>query len=145
MGMLTEFKEFAMRGNVVDMAVGVVIGGSFGKIVNSLVENVMMPPIGRLVGNMDFSQLTVKLGETTKTVTEGGLTKTVTEDVVLRWGAFVNSVVDFTIIAFCLFLVVKGMNELKRRTDKKAEPASPPAPPADVQLLTEIRDLLKAR
>ena len=147
MGLLKEFKEFAMRGNVVDMAVGVIIGASFGKIVTSLVNDIIMPPIGRVVGNMDFSQLAVKLGEATKTITEGGTTKEVTEQVMLRYGAFLNTVVDFVIVAFCLFAVIKGMNTLKRMQEKgKAEaPAAPAEPPADVKLLTEIRDLLKAR
>jgi large conductance mechanosensitive channel len=147
MGLLKEFKEFAMRGNVVDMAVGVVIGASFGKIVTSLVNDMIMPPIGRLVGNMDFSQLTVKLGEATKTVTEGGATKEVTEQIVLRYGAFLNTVVDFVIVAFCLFIVIKGMNTLKRLQEGKKQEeaaAAPPEPPADVKLLTEIRDLLKS-
>lgn len=144
MGMLSEFREFAMRGNVVDMAVGVTIGAAFGKIVNSFVENVMMPPIGKLIGNMDFSSLTISLGQHSKTVTEGGTTKTVTEDVVLRWGMFVNHIVDFTIIALCLFLVIKAMNTIKRRMEDPKEPSAPP-PPADVKLLMEIRDLLKEK
>ena len=132
MGLVKEFKEFAMRGNVVDMAIGVIIGASFGKIVTSLVNDVIMPPIGR---------------ETTKTITEGGTAKEVTEQVMLRYGAFLNTIVDFVIVAFCLFAVIKGMNTLKRLQEKKKaeEPAAPPEPTADVKLLTEIRDLLKAK
>ncbi len=148
MGLAKEFKEFALRGNVVDMAVGVIIGASFGKIVTSLVNDVIMPPIGRLVGNMDFSQLAVKLGETTKTITDGGTTKEVTEQVTLRYGAFLNTVLDFVIVAFCLFAVIKTMNTLKRLQEKKdqtPEPAAPAEPAADVRLLTEIRDLLKSQ
>lgn len=147
MGLVKEFKEFALRGNVVDMAVGVVIGASFSKIVTSLVNDIIMPPIGRLVGNMDFSQLAVKLGETTKTITEGGATKEVTEQVALRYGAFLNTVLDFVIVALCLFAVIKTMNTLKRLQEKgpAAEPAAPAEPPADVKLLTEIRDLMKSQ
>ena len=142
MGMLKEFKEFAMRGNVVDMAVGLVVGASFGKIVTSLVNDVIMPPIGRLMGNMDFAQLHIKLGQATKTVVVDGKPTQVVEDIMLKYGAFINTLLDFIIVAFCLFLVVKAMNTLKRK--KEEAPAAPPEPPADVKLLTEIRDLLKA-
>jgi large conductance mechanosensitive channel len=143
MSMLKEFKEFAMRGNVVDMAVGLVIGAAFGKIVTSLVNDVIMPPIGRLMGNMDFSKLSVKIGEATKKVVEGGQEKVVVEDILVKYGAFINTVIDFVIVAFCLFIVIKAMNALKRK--KEEAPAAPPEPPADVKLLTEIRDLMKAR
>jgi large conductance mechanosensitive channel len=143
MGMLKEFKEFAMRGNVVDMAVGLVIGASFGKIVTSLVNDVIMPPIGRLMGNMDFSKLSIKIGEATKKVVDAGQEKIVVEDIVVKYGAFINTVIDFVIVAFCLFMVIKAMNTLKRK--KEEAPAAPPEPPADVKLLTEIRDLMKAR
>ena len=142
MSMLKEFKEFAMRGNVVDMAVGLVVGASFGKIVTSLVNDVIMPPIGRLMGNMDFAQLHIKLGQATKTVVVDGKPTQVVEDIMLKYGAFINTLLDFIIVAFCLFLIIKAMNTLKRNKEEAA--AAPPEPPADVRLLSEIRDLLKA-
>ena len=142
MGMLKEFKEFAMRGNVIDMAVGLVVGASFGKIVTSLVNDVIMPPVGRLMGNMDFSQLHIKLGQASKTVVVDGKPTQVVEDIMLKYGAFINTLIDFIIVAFCLFLVIKAMNTLKRKKEEAA--AAPPEPPADVKLLTEIRNLLKA-
>ena len=111
--MLKEFKEFAMRGNVVDLAVGVIIGAAFGKIVTSLVTDVLMPPIGLLVGNVDFSELAIKLSSPI------GNAKPVT----VQYGKFINNVIDFVIVAFCVFLVVKGMNALKR-----SEPHPAPAP-----------------
>lgn len=131
--MLAEFKDFAMRGNVVDMAVGIVIGGAFGKIVSSFVADVLMPPIGLLVGNVDFSDLAVTLSE----AAEGQAA------VLLSYGRFVQTVVDFVIIAFAIFLVVKGMNSLKKK--QEAAPAAPPAPSKEEVLLTEIRDALRAR
>ncbi len=114
MGMVKEFKEFAMRGNVVDMAVGIIIGGAFGKIVSSLVNDVLMPPIGALLGGMDFSSLAV-------TVREASFGKTA---VVISYGKFINTVIDFIIVAFCIFMVIKAMNALK----KKEAPAPAPAP-----------------
>jgi large conductance mechanosensitive channel len=137
MGILAEFRNFAMRGNVVDMAVGIVIGASFGKIVSSLVDNVIMPPIGLIIGGVDFSDLKVTLKEAV------GDAPAVT----LNYGQFIQTIVDFTIIAFAIFMVVKALNRVKERFDKPADalPAEAPPPPADVQLLTEIRDLLKNR
>jgi large conductance mechanosensitive channel len=129
--MLKEFKEFAMRGNVVDLAVGVVIGGAFGKITTSLVNDVLMPPLGMLLGEIDFKDMKLTLVPGGEGVTE----------VAIRYGLFINAVVDFTIVAFAIFLVVKAMNKLKRK--EAAAPATPPPPPADIVLLTEIRDLLK--
>jgi large conductance mechanosensitive channel len=129
--MIQEFKTFAMRGNVIDLAVGVVIGGAFGKIVSSFVNDVIMPPLGLLLGGVDFSSLALTLR-----AAEGE-----TPAVLLRYGAFINTVVDFLIIAWAIFMVVKAMNSLK----KKEEAAPPPAPPKEEVLLTEIRDLLKAR
>jgi large conductance mechanosensitive channel len=123
MGLMQEFKEFAMKGNVVDMAVGIVIGGAFGKLVTSFVDNVLMPPIGLLLGGVDFSSLGIKL----------------TDSVTWKVGAFVQTVVDFAIIAFALFMVIKAMNRLRA----PAPPPPPPPVPDDVKLLTEIRDLLK--
>lgn len=131
MKMLQEFKAFAMRGNVVDMAVGIIIGGAFGKIVSSFVADVIMPPIGLLLGGVDFSDLAITL----KSAEEGQ------PAVMLKYGIFINTVIDFLIIAFAIFMVIKGMNALKKKEEEK--PAAPPEPPADVKLLTEIRDLLK--
>lgn len=131
MGMIKEFKDFAMKGNVVDMAVGIIIGGAFGKIISSFVADVLMPPIGLLLGGMDFSKLALTL----KPGSEG------VEPVLLKYGVFINTTIDFLIIAFAIFMVVKGMNSLKRKQEEA--PAAPPEPPADVKLLTEIRDLLK--
>jgi large conductance mechanosensitive channel len=129
--MIQEFKTFAMRGSVIDLAVGVVIGGAFGKIVSSFVSDIIMPPIGVLLGGVDFRNLAITLK-----AAEGE-----TPAVMLRYGAFVNTVVDFLIIAWAIFLVVKLVNSLK----KKQEEAPPPAPPKEELLLTEIRDLLKKR
>ena len=133
MGMMTEFKEFAMRGNVIDLAVGVVIGAAFGKIVTALVDNVIMPPIGLLIGGVDFSKLSIVLKEAT--VDAAG--KEVPA-VVLAYGEFFNALIQFIIIAFAIFLVVKAINRMR----KPAEEA-PAATPEDVLLLREIRDSLK--
>ncbi|HLP40456.1 MAG TPA: large-conductance mechanosensitive channel protein MscL [Fibrobacteria bacterium] len=135
MGVLREFKEFAMRGNVMDLAVGVIIGASFGKIVSSLVADVIMPPVGMLLGGVDFTSLKLNLAAPIDGM----------KSATLNYGNFIQALVDFTIVAFCIFLIVKGINTLKRRMEKPEEPAAPPPPPADVVLLTEIRDLLKAR
>jgi large conductance mechanosensitive channel len=134
MGLFKEFRDFAMRGNVVDMAVGVIIGAAFGKIVSSLVENIMMPPIGYLTGGVDFKDKVAVLIE--KTDTNPGVS--------IQWGIFVNTVIQFVIVAFCLFLVIKAMNAAKARFEEK-KAVAPPEPPADVKLLSEIRDLLKAK
>ena len=134
---IQEFKDFAMRGNVMDMAVGVIIGGAFGKIVSSLVDDVLMPLIGKLTGGVSFTDLFVNLGE--------GEFKTLAEAkeagaAVLAYGQFLQNILDFLIIAFCIFLMIKGMNNL---TKKKEEPApEAPAGPTQEELLTEIRDLL---
>jgi large conductance mechanosensitive channel len=132
MSLLAEFKKFAMRGNVVDMAVGVVIGGAFGKIVTSLVNDVIMPPIGLLIGGIDFAKWKWVLhaaGPDGK------------GEVAIMLGTFINTVIQFLIVAFAIFIAVRAMNRLSRKEEEKPAPA---APPADVQLLTEIRDLLKA-
>ncbi len=135
MGMMTEFREFAMRGSVVDLAVGVVIGAAFGKIVTALVDKVIMPPIGVLIGGVDFSSLAFTL----KAATVDAAGKEIPA-VILAYGEFINAIIQFTIVAFAIFLVVKGINAMH----KKAEaPAAPPEVPEDVQLLREIRDLLK--
>lgn len=136
MSMIKEFREFALRGNVVDMAVGIVIGAAFGKIVNSLVTDILMPPLGAITGDVDFSSKLITLKEA---VTVGDK---VIPAVTLNYGLFINNIISFTIIAFALFLVIKGMNALKKKQEAAPAPA-PAAPPADVVLLTEIRDLLK--
>ena len=135
MSFFSEFKAFAMRGNVVDLAVGVVIGAAFGKIVTSLVENVVMPPIGFLIGGIDFSDLVLRIG--TPVADAKGV---VTGGVILKYGVFLNTIFQFIIVAIAIFVVVKLMNRLIRK-----EEAAPAPPPADVVLLTEIRDLLKTQ
>lgn len=128
-----------MRGNVVDMAVGVIIGGAFGKIVTSIVSDIIMPPIGLLVGGVSFSDLKVTLKDA---VMEGGTE--IAPAVTLNYGNFIQVTFDFLIVAFAVFLLVKGVNALNRKEkEKQAAPETPAAPPADIQLLTEIRDLLK--
>jgi len=136
MGMIKEFKEFAMRGNVVDMAIGIIIGGAFGKIVSSFVGDVLMPPIGLLVGNVDFSELSLTIKEG---VVEGN--EVISEAVAINYGVFINSVIDFIIVAFAIFIVIKAMNSAKKK--KEEAPPAPPKPSNEELLLTEIRDLLK--
>jgi large conductance mechanosensitive channel len=135
MGLLTEFKAFAMRGNVVDLAVGVVIGAAFGKIVTSLVDNIIMPPIGYAIGGIDFSELMVRIGA--PVVDAKG---NVTGGAIIKYGVFLNTIIQFIIVAIAIFLVVKVMNRLIRKTAD-----APPAPAADVVLLQEIRDILKSQ
>ncbi len=132
MGMMSEFREFAVKGNVVDMAVGIVIGGAFGTIVKSLVSDVIMPPIGLITGGIDFSSMKWVLHAA------GADGK---GEVAIQYGLFINAVVSFLIVAFSIFMVIRAMNRLQRK--KEEAPAAPAAPPADIQLLTEIRDLLK--
>ncbi len=136
MGMMKEFKEFAMKGNVVDMAVGIVIGGAFGKIVSSFVADVLMPPIGMLLGGTDFKKLAIEL-QPASTDAAGE----VIPAVMLNYGMFINTVIDFIIIAFAIFMVVKAMNSMKKK--EEIAPAAPPAPTTTEQLLMEIRDSLK--
>ena len=131
MSMMSEFKKFAMRGNVVDMAVGIVIGGAFGKIVSSFVTDILMPPIGMMMGGVDFKDLAVVLKEASGEVAA----------VTVNYGAFIQTVVDFVIIAFAIFMVIRAMNSLKAKEEEA--PAEPPKPSAEVELLTEIRDSLK--
>ena len=131
MSMMKEFKEFAMKGNVVDMAVGIIIGGAFGKIISSFVSDVLMPPIGLMLGGVDFSKLALTL----KPGSEG------VEPVLLKYGVFINTSIDFIIIAFAIFMAIKAMNSLKKK--EEAAPAPPPAPTKQETLLGEIRDLLK--
>ncbi|WP_329741222.1 large-conductance mechanosensitive channel protein MscL [Dyella sp. A6] len=133
MGMMKEFKEFAMRGNVLDMAVGIVIGGAFGKIVTSLVNDVIMPPIGMITGGIDFSKMKWVL----KPADDSDPKHKIAE-VAIHYGSFINTIITFIIVAFAIFILIKAINRLHKK-----EEAAPAAPPADVVLLTEIRDLLK--
>lgn len=137
MSIIKEFKEFAMRGSVIDLAVGVVIGGAFGKIVTSLVDDVIMPPIGFITGGVDFSNL--------KYVIKDGNEAAGIAEVSINYGNFVNTVIQFTIIAFCIFIVIKGINSLKRKQDAAAPEAPAPAPSKEEVLLSEIRDILKSK
>ncbi|AOH40112.1 large-conductance mechanosensitive channel protein MscL [Tannerella serpentiformis] len=138
MGLIKEFKEFAMRGNVLDMAVGIVIGGAFGKIVSSFVEDILMPPIGVLLGGVNFTDLKIVFKQA---VMDGE--NVVTPEVALRYGNFIQVIFDFLIIAFAIFMLLKAVNKFNKK--KEEAPAAPEAPPADVQLLTEIRDLLQKK
>lgn len=133
MGFMQEFKTFALKGNVVDMAVGIIIGAAFGKIVSSFVADVIMPPIGLVVGGVDFTGLVVTLKAATATTTA----------VTLNYGKFIQTVVDFIIIAFAIFLAIKAINTMRRRAEKPTE--APAEPPKQELLLTEIRDLLKEK
>ena len=131
MSMMSEFKSFAVKGNVMDMAVGIIMGGAFGKIVASFVNDVLMPPIGMMLGGVDFTSLALTLKKATPDA----------EAVMLKYGAFVQTVVDFLIIAFAIFMMVRWMNRLKKK--EEAAPAAPPKPSNEEVLLTEIRDLLR--
>ena len=131
MGFIKEFKEFAMKGNVMDMAVGVIIGGAFGKIVSSLVDDILMPLVGVITGNVDFTKLEFAFGE-------GDMAAT------LKYGTFIQNTVDFLIVAFCIFLMLKGINKLNKKKEEPAEPEAP-AGPTQEELLAEIRDLLEAK
>ena len=143
MGFIKEFKEFAMKGNVMDMAVGVIIGGAFGKIVSSLVDDVLMPIIGKLTGGVSFTDMFVTLGDgdfkTLAAAKEAGAA-------VFAYGQFIQNIVDFLIVAFCIFLMLKGINKMNRKKEepKPAEPAAPKGPTQE-ELLAEIRDLLKKK
>ena len=139
--MLKEFKEFAMRGNVIDMAVGIIIGGAFGKIVTSLVNDVIMPPIGLIMGNVDFSNLFVSL--TGQSYPSLAAAQSAGAPLV-KYGVFINTVIDFVIVAFAIFLMIRTLNRFKRK-EEAAPPAAPPAPSAEEKLLAEIRDLLKTQ
>lgn len=134
MGLLKEFREFAVKGNVIDMAVGIVIGAAFTTIVQSLVKDIITPPIGYVLGKVDFKDLAIKL-------------PTDTEPVTINYGLFINATINFMIVAFAMFIVVKGVNRLRRQLEKKKEeaPKEDPKPTKDQELLTEIRDLLKTR
>ncbi len=139
MKLLQEFKQFAMRGNVVDMAVGIIIGGAFGKIVSSIVVDVVMPPIGFILNGVDFAYLKVVIKEAVKDAAG----KVTSPEVAIGYGSFINTVVNFIIVAASIFVVVKLMNSMKKK--EEAKPAAPPAPTKDQELLSDIRDLLKAK
>lgn len=140
MGMLKEFKEFAVKGNVIDLAVGVIIGGAFGKIVASFVNDIVMPPIGLLLGGVDFKELKIFMKE--EILNDAG--EVATAAVTLNYGMFIQNVIDFAIIAFVIFLAIKGINNMKRKEEEA--PAAPPAEPSKSEvLLEEIRDLLQKK
>ena len=143
MKFIDDFKAFALKGNVMDMAVGVIIGGAFGKIVTSVVSNVIMPPIGLLVGGVDFTDLKITL----KDAVPATDTTEAIEAVTINYGQFLQDVFDFLIIAFCIFMMVKAIARLtaKKKEEKPAEPDPAPEPSAEEKLLTEIRDLLKEK
>lgn len=152
MGFFKEFKEFAVKGNVMDMAVGVIIGGAFGKIVTSLVNDILMPPIAAVMGNTNFSDLRIDISRVrdvvssgAELITGGGKAVGAAEPIYWNYGAFIQQCVDFTILAFCVFLMVKLMNRFVRRKAEEAAPvpAPEPVPTAEERLLAEIRDLLK--
>lgn len=136
MGIVKEFRDFAVKGNVADMAVGIIIGAAFGKIVSSLVNDVLMPPLGLLIGGLDFTEFRLTLKAAT--IDKAGQA---INAVTLNYGVFIQTLIDFTIVAFAIFLVIKAMNRLKKK--EEAKPAAPPAPTKQEQLLAEIRDLLK--
>ena len=141
MGFFKEFKEFAVKGNVMDMAVGVIIGGAFGKIVSSLVNDIIMPLVGKAVGNVSFTDLFINLSndttyDTLKAAQEAGVSG-------FAYGQFIQTIIDFLIIALCIFLMIKAINKSKKKEEAAPEPAAPAEPSEDIKLLTEIRDLLK--
>jgi len=139
MGIIKEFKTFAMRGNVMDMAVGIIIGAAFGKIVNSLVNDVLMPPLGLLLGKMDFSKMAITLKPA---VVDAAGTVT-TPAVTLGYGMFINAVINFLIVAFAVFLLIKAINSAVRK--QPPPPCAPPAPSKEELLLTDIRDILRQK
>ncbi|MDX1395142.1 MAG: large-conductance mechanosensitive channel protein MscL [Gemmatimonadota bacterium] len=144
--MLKEFKDFAVKGNMLDMAVGIIIGAAFGTIVTSLVNDVLMPPIGLAMGGLDFSQLHIVLQPGDPSGPYASLTAAQEAGAVtLNWGSFINHVLSFLIVAFSVFLVVKSFNRIRRQEEAAPEPEAPPEPSAEEKLLAEIRDLLKAR
>ena len=139
MKILKDFKEFAVRGNVIDLAVGIIVGAAFGKIISSVVNDIIMPPIGLLVGGIDFKDIAVTMKNAVVDPATGKILK---EAVTLKVGNFIQTVVDFLIVAFAIFMMIKGISNLNRKKAEEA-PAAPPAPTKDQELLTEIRDLLK--
>ncbi len=138
MSILSEFKAFAMRGNVIDMAVGIVIGGAFGKIVASFVSDIIMPPIGMMLGGVDFSELKLILKDASVDAAGNEIAA-----VSINYGMLINTIINFLIVAFAIFMVIKAMNAAKKK--EEAAPAAPPAPSAEEKLLTEIRDVLRSK
>lgn len=145
MGFVKEFRDFAVKGNVLDMAVGIIIGGAFGKIVSSFVSDVVMPPIGVLLGGVDFKDLKIVIKDAQPAIMDGATEITAaTNEVALNYGAFINTIIDFTIIAFAVFMMVKAVNYAKKKDkEEPVAPAEPPKPSNEEVLLSEIRDLLK--
>ncbi len=145
MGIVKEFKEFAVKGNMLDMAVGIIIGVAFGKIITSLVNDVLMPPLGMLLGKVDFTNLKAILQKGTDAVMEGAtVVQPAVSEVSINYGMFIQNIIDFLIVAFCIFMVIKAMNSLKKKEEvATAAPPPPPPPSEEVVLLKEIRDLLK--
>ena len=145
MGIVKEFKDFAVKGNMLDMAVGIIIGGAFGKIVSSLVNDILMPPLGLLLGKVDFTSLKAVLQKGQDAVMDGtAVIQPAVGEVSIKYGMFIQNIIDFLIVAFCIFLVIKAMNNLKKKEEAApAAPAPPPPPSDEVVLLKEIRDLLK--
>ncbi len=142
MGIVKEFKEFAVKGNMLDMAVGIIIGVAFGKVITSLVNDVLMPPLGMLLGKVDFTNLKVILQKGREAVMEGTtIVQPAVSDVSINYGMFIQNIIDFVIVALCIFIVIKAMNSLKRK--EEVAPTAPPPPSDEVLLLKEIRDLLK--
>jgi large conductance mechanosensitive channel len=147
MGLISEFKEFALKGNAVDLAVGVVIGAAFGKIVTSIVNDIIMPPIGLLIGGVDFSDIKIYLRHALNGPDPKDPTKIIQlhPDVTINVGAFINNIISFLIVAISIFMVIKVMNTLMRKKEAAPAPAAPPAPTKEEELLTDIRDILKSR
>jgi large conductance mechanosensitive channel len=144
MGIIKEFKAFAMRGNVLDLAVAVIIGTAFGKIVTSLVNDIIMPPVGLLLGNRDFGNMRIILKNAREAVIQGDtVVQPAIAEVSIWYGTFINNILDFLIVAAAIFLVIKAFNSMKRK--EVAQPAPPPAPTKEEVLLTEIRDILKEK
>jgi large conductance mechanosensitive channel len=143
MGFIKEFKDFAMRGNLIDFAVGVVVGGAFGKVTTAFVDGMVMPIVGKLIGGVDFSDLKFKIQDGSKEIMDasGKLATKEVPEIFISYGAFISTVIDFIVVAFVMFLVIKGMNKMKKADE--AAPAAPPAPSTQEVLLGEIRDLLK--
>lgn len=140
MGLLKEFRDFAMKGNVLDMAIGLIIGAEFGKIVNSMLNDILMPPLGKLIGGVNFSDLKFSLGQTVEKAADG---KETVKEAFLNYGSFLQTCLNFTIIAFAVFMIVKAKNTAEARLRGPVTPGAPPPPPEDVQLLREIRDSLR--
>lgn len=142
MSFVKEFKEFAMRGNVIDMAVGVVIGAAFGKIISSLVDDIIMPLVGVATGGMNFTDYKWVIQQA---VIDGATQEVLKPEVTMNWGSWIQTIVDFLIVAFCIFLAIKAINQLKRKKDEEPAPEAPAEPTKEEVLLTEIRDLLKEK